>query len=101
PDTMGHYLASSTAELTKTKVSADHPACKHAEADVSDRLKRLLAVKGRRSVLSFHRELGKVMWDDCGMARTEASLKRALAKVPESREESWRNVSGPGGGDAM
>ena len=65
PYTMGNYLASATAELTKTKVSADHPACKQAETDVSDRLKRLLAVKGKRSVLSFHRELGKVMWDDC------------------------------------
>ncbi len=101
PYTMGNYLASSTAELTKTKVSADHAACKQAEAEVSDRLKRLLSVHGKRSVLSFHRELGKVMWDDVGMARTAASLKQALAKIPQIREEFWRNVSVPGGGGEM
>jgi len=101
PYTMGNYLASATAELTKTKVSADHPACKQAEADVSERLKRLLAVKGKRSVLSFHRELGKVMWDDVGMARTEASLRQALAKIPQIREAFWRDVSVPGGGEGM
>ncbi len=101
PYTMGAYLASATAELTKTKVTADHAACKQAEADVSDRLKRLLAVKGKRSVLSFHRELGKVMWDDVGMARTAASLKQALTKIPQIREEFWKNVSVPGGGGEM
>ncbi len=101
PYTMGNYLASATAELTKTKVTSDHAACKQAEAEVSDRLKRLLAVKGKRSVLSFHRELGKVMWDDVGMARTAASLKQALEKVPQIREEFWKNVSVPGGGGEM
>ena len=101
PYTMGNYLASTTAELTATKVTADHAECKQAEAEVSDRLKRLLAVKGKRSVLSFHRELGKVMWDDVGMARTEASLKKALTKIPQIREEFWKNVSVPGGGDEL
>ena len=84
PYTMGNYLASHSAALMRTKVSADLPECKQAEAEVSDRLKRLLSVKGKRSVLSFHRELGKVMWDDVGMARTEASLKKALEKVPQT-----------------
>src|SRR5262249_31078872 len=101
PYTMGNYLASATAELTKAKVSADHPACKEAEAEVGERLKRLLEVKGKRSVLSFHRELGKVMWDDVGMARTEASLKRALSQIPQIRDEFWRNVSVPGGADGL
>ncbi len=101
PYTMGNYLASNTAALSATKVSADRPECKQAEAEVSDRLKRLLAVKGKRSVLSFHRELGKVMWDDVGMARTEASLKKTLEKIPQIREEFWRNVSVPGGGDGL
>ncbi len=101
PYTMGNYLASNTTALTATKVSTDRPECKEAEAEVGERLKRLLAVKGKRSVLSFHRELGKVMWDDVGMARTEASLKKALEKVPQIREEFWRNVSVPGGGDGL
>ncbi len=101
PYTIGNYLASNTAALSATKVATDRPECKQAEAEVGDRLKRLLAVKGKRSVLSFHRELGKVMWDDVGMARTEASLKKALEKVPQIREEFWRNVSVPGGGDGL
>ena len=101
PYTMGNYLASNTASLSATKVSTDRPECKEAEAEVGERIKRLLAVKGKRSVLSFHRELGKVMWDDVGMARTEASLKKALEKVPQIREEFWRNVSVPGGGDGL
>lgn len=101
PYTMGNYLASATAELTKTKISADHAECKQAETEVSERLKRLLAVNGKRSVLSFHRELGKVMWDDVGMARTAASLQKALTKIPQIREEFWKNVSVPGGGDEM
>jgi succinate dehydrogenase / fumarate reductase flavoprotein subunit len=97
PYTMGAYLASATKDLQAAKVAADHPACKQAEGEVTDRLQRLLAVKGKRGVQSFHRELGKVIWDDCGMARTEASLKKALAKIPEIREEFWKNVSVPGG----
>ena len=99
PYTLGNYIASSAAALTK--VAADHAEVKQAEAEVNQRLKRLLAVKGKRSVMSFHRELGKVMWDDCGMARTEASLKQALTKIPQIREEFWQNVSVPGGGDGL
>jgi len=101
PYTMGNYLATHSAALMETRVSSDRPECRQAEAEVGDRLRRLLAVKGKRSVLSFHRELGKVMWDDVGMARTEASLKKALEKVPQIREEFWRNVSVPGGGDGL
>jgi succinate dehydrogenase / fumarate reductase, flavoprotein subunit len=99
PYTLGNYIASSASELKK--VAADRPEVKQAEAEVNQRLTRLLAVKGKRSVMSFHRELGKVMWDDCGMARTEASLKQALTKIPQIREEFWRNVSVPGSGDGL
>ena len=100
PYTIGNYLASiSRADGRRSRPTT--PEFKQAEAEVSDRLKRLLAVKGKRSVLSFHRELGKLMWDDCGMARTEASLKKALAKIPQLREEFWQNVSVPGGGDEL
>jgi succinate dehydrogenase / fumarate reductase, flavoprotein subunit len=99
PYTLGNYIASSASELKK--VAADRPEVKQAEVEVNERLTRLLAVKGKRSVMSFHRELGKVMWDDCGMARTEASLKQALTKIPQIREEFWRNVSVPGGADGL
>jgi succinate dehydrogenase / fumarate reductase flavoprotein subunit len=99
PYTLGNYIASSASELKK--VTADRPEVKQAEVEVNERLTRLLAVKGKRSVMSFHRELGKVMWDDCGMARTEASLKQALTKIPQIREEFWRNVSVPGGADGL
>ncbi len=99
PYTLGNYLASSSAELKK--VAADRPEVRQAEAEVNERLTRLLAIKGKRSVMSFHRELGKAMWDDCGMARTEASLKQALTKIPQIREEFWRNVSVPGGSEGL
>jgi succinate dehydrogenase / fumarate reductase flavoprotein subunit len=77
-------------------VATDHPEFKRVEGEVVDRVKRLLAVKGKRGTSSFHRELGKVTWDDCGMARSAASLKRALAQIPAIREEFWHNVSVPG-----
>jgi len=92
PYTIGHYLASAKLD----KVDADHAACKRAEADVRERTKRLLGVGGRRTVDSFHRELGKIMWEDCGMARNEQGLKAALDKIPALREEFWRDVKVPG-----
>jgi succinate dehydrogenase / fumarate reductase flavoprotein subunit len=92
PYTIGHYLSSTTLE----KVDASHPAFREAEACVAERTKRLLAIKGKRTVDSFHRELGKVMWDYCGMSRNEAGLKHALERIPEIREEFWQNVNVPG-----
>jgi succinate dehydrogenase / fumarate reductase flavoprotein subunit len=92
PYTMGNFLASTPQK----PVATDHPEFKRVEGEVVDRVKRLLAIKGKRGTSSFHRELGKVLWDDCGMARSASSLKRALAKVPAIREEFWHNVSVPG-----
>jgi succinate dehydrogenase / fumarate reductase flavoprotein subunit len=92
PYTIGHYLASAKLD----KVDADHAACKQAEADVRERTKKLLGVGGRRTVDSFHRELGKIMWEDCGMARNEQGLKAALDKIPALREEFWQDVKVPG-----
>jgi succinate dehydrogenase / fumarate reductase, flavoprotein subunit len=60
---------------------------------VKARVKRLLAIRGTRTVDSFHRELGHIMWDNCGMARTDASLRRALTQIPQLREEFWNNVN--------
>jgi len=88
PYTIGNYLASSKPGA----VAASHPAFKDAEASVTDRLKKLLCIQGRRTVDTFHRTLGKIMWDYCGMARSEQSLKTALEKIPALREEFWQDV---------
>jgi succinate dehydrogenase / fumarate reductase, flavoprotein subunit len=93
PFTVSNYLAS----VKPGSVPADHPEVKRAEQDVGDRLRRLLAIKGKHSVTHFHRELGKVMWEQCGMARTEASLKQALSRIPQLRDEFWRSVAVTGG----
>jgi succinate dehydrogenase / fumarate reductase flavoprotein subunit len=79
-------------------VETDHPAVGEAHQGVADRLTRLLSIQGKRSADSFHRELGKLMWDKCGMARNEAGLQEALDRIPELREEFWQNVTVPGGG---
>jgi len=64
-------------------------------------MKRLLSMKGKRTVTSFHRELGKIMWEHCGMARNETGLTTALAEIPKLREEFWHNVSVPGTADNL
>ena len=92
PNTIGQYLASHKLE----KVDVAHPAFRSAESAIADRTKRLLSIDGNRTVTSFHRELGRIMWDYCGMSRNEAGLKTALSRIPELREEFWRNVNVPG-----
>jgi len=94
PYTMGDYLA----RTPKTAVPADHPEVRAAEAAVRERGARLLGIKGKRTVTSFHRELGRIMWEHCGMARNAADLKAGLARIPPLREEFWRNVTVPGSG---
>jgi succinate dehydrogenase / fumarate reductase flavoprotein subunit len=88
PYTMGHYLANNRIE----KVGTDHAAFKEAEARVAERVRKLLGIRGKRTVDSFHRELGRIMWEHCGMARNEAGLQAALDKIPALREEFWRDV---------
>jgi succinate dehydrogenase / fumarate reductase flavoprotein subunit len=92
PYTLAHYIASTTVE----KVTTDHDAFKEAEDNVQQRINRLLSVKGSKTPRQLHRELGHVMWDEVGMARNEAGLKKALARIPQLREEFWQNVSVPG-----
>ncbi|MEV4597972.1 fumarate reductase/succinate dehydrogenase flavoprotein subunit [Amycolatopsis sp. NPDC049253] len=84
-----------------TDVALDDPAVVEAQTGVRDRLERLLAVNGTRSVDSFHRELGLMMWDHCGMARTAEGLRKALERVPELRAEFWRDVRIPGTGEEL
>src|SRR6185436_5314958 len=83
PYTIGHYLASTKL----AKVDGGHAEVKKAEAEVAARVQRLLAVRGKRTVTSFHRELGKILWEYCGIARTAEGLKTALEKIPALREE--------------
>ncbi|MCE9582781.1 MAG: fumarate reductase/succinate dehydrogenase flavoprotein subunit [Planctomycetes bacterium] len=95
PYTIGHYLANSKLD----KVAPDDPVSKAAVGEAADRINKLLAVKGKRSPDSFHRELGKVMWDNCGMGRNAAGLQKALQRIPELREEFWKNIAVTGSGD--
>jgi len=97
PNTIGDYLASTKFD----KVDTSHAAVKDAEANVCAITKRLLEAKGRRSVDSYHRELGKIMWEYCGMARNAEGLKHALGKIPELREQYWRDVKVLGTGDEL
>jgi succinate dehydrogenase / fumarate reductase, flavoprotein subunit len=94
PYTIGDYLASTKLE----KVTTDHPEFAAAREAVDARTKRFLAVDGTRTVDSFHRELGRIMWDKCGMARDAKGLKQALEEIPKLREEFWRDVKVPGTG---
>ncbi len=89
PYTVGDYLAGAKLE----KVTEEHPACREAMDNVRCIIQRLLGVNGQRTVDSFHRELGQILWEYCGMSRNEAGLKKALARIPELREEFWRNVN--------
>jgi succinate dehydrogenase / fumarate reductase, flavoprotein subunit len=97
PYTLGHYLASTP----RTAVTTDHPEFAKAEADVRARLQKLLAIRGKRTPTSFHRELGTLLWDYCGMARNDAGLRKALARIPELRAEFWSNVNVLGENDGV
>ena len=94
PYTVGNYLASNKLE----KLDDSHPEVRAAVAAVEERLAKLLSIRGKRTVTSFHRELGRIMWDHCGMARNKAGLEAALQKIPALREEYWQNVNVPGSG---
>ena len=92
PYTLAHYIASTPVE----RVTTDHEAFKEAESAVQTRINALLNVKGSRTPRALHRELGRLLWDEVGMSRTDAGLRRALARIPQLREEFWQNVSVPG-----
>jgi len=95
PYTLPAYLAGQIGKRPKT----DHPEFRKAEGEVQARTGKLLAINGKRSVDSFHRELGLLLWDKCGMARNAAGLREALARIPTLREEFWRDVRVPGDGE--
>jgi succinate dehydrogenase / fumarate reductase, flavoprotein subunit len=97
PYTIGNYLAQSKL----SQVNESMPAVREALDGVKARIEKLLAIQGRRSPDSFHRELGKLCWEQCGMARSAEGLKQALKRIPELREEFWSNVRVPGTGTEL
>lgn len=88
PYTIGHFLASNKLD----KVTTDNPEFKEAEKESYDRIKKLLSVNGNRTPSQFHKALGKIMWEYCGMARSADGLKKAIEEVPKLREEFWNDV---------
>ncbi len=95
PITLGNYLAANPLP----KIDTSHSAFKEVENEVREKTARLMGMKGKRTPDSFHRELGRLMWDNCGMARSAESLKKALARIPSLRAEFWENLNIPGSGD--
>ncbi len=94
PYTLGGYFASGSL----SPVSSESPEARTAVKEAEEKVKLLLSIDGKRSPTSFHRELGSIMWDKCGMARSEKGLTEALQRIPELREEFWENVKIPGAG---
>jgi succinate dehydrogenase / fumarate reductase flavoprotein subunit len=97
PYTLPNYIASTNLE----KVDTSHPAFAAAREEVTKGISALLNVHGKRTVDSFHKELGKMMWDNCGMARSEAGLRSNLDRIPALREEFWNNVNIIGSGEEL
>lgn len=97
PYTIGHYVATATLP----PVAEDHAESRAALHRVTSRITRLLSAKGRRTAASFHREVGRLLWNHCGMSRHEAGLKMALTSIPTLREEFWKDVMVPGSGDSF
>src|SRR4029434_8153460 len=89
PYTLPNYLAGQIGKRPAT----DHPEFVRAENEVRERTKRMLDADGKRSVDSFHRELGLLLWDKCGMARNATGLQEAIARIPQLRAEFWANVT--------
>jgi succinate dehydrogenase / fumarate reductase flavoprotein subunit len=97
PYTVGNYLATAKP----AKVTESHPEVQSAVAAVRQMTDKLLSIKGQRTVDSFHRELGRIMWEYCGMSRTAEGLRTAITKIRALREDFWQNVNVPGSGDDL
>jgi succinate dehydrogenase / fumarate reductase flavoprotein subunit len=98
PYTLGDYLANIG---WNDKVTVDHPAFKEAMNESIERINKLLSIGGKKTVDEFHRELGLIMWDYCGMSRTDEGLKQAKTKIQELKKEFWKNVNVLGGGNEL
>src|SRR5215813_1685942 len=97
PYTIGDYIATTKLD----KLDSSHAAVRDAESGVLKQTNRLLEIRGKRTVTSFHRELGKLLWDECGMTRNSTGLKSALERVPGLRQEFWKDVNVLGEGNEL
>ena len=97
PYTIANYLA----KIKPGTVKADHPECKKSIDEVNGLTKKMIGINGKKTVSEFHRELGKIMWNNVGMARSEQSLKEAIKQIPVLREEFWKNVKVSGTGNDL
>ncbi len=97
PSTIADYLAKEGSN----KPNANSETFKRVETQVSDRIKKLLSIKGKKTVDEIHRELGKLMWENCGMARNKKNLKYCISRIQELRDEFWKNVNIPGSGNEL
>jgi succinate dehydrogenase / fumarate reductase flavoprotein subunit len=93
PYTIGNYLAD---EIRVNSIPTSHPAFEAAEQEVQTRIEKLMSIQGKQTVESFHKRLGKIMWDKCGMARNEQGLKQAIAEIQQLKKEFWSDVRIPG-----
>ena len=98
PYTLGNYLAD---DIRTTSIPTDHPAFVEAEQKAADRINTLMSIKGKQTVESFHKRLGKIIWDKCGMARNAEGLKQAIKEVQALKAEFWSDVRIPGEINAM
>lgn len=98
PYTLGNYLAD---DIRTTSIPTDHPAFVEAETKASDRINKLMSIQGKQTVESFHKRLGKIIWDKCGMARNAEGLKQAIQEVRALKAEFWSDVRIPGEINAM
>ncbi len=98
PYTLGNYLAD---DIRTTSIPTDHPAFVEAEQKASDRINKLMSIQGKQTVESFHKRLGKIIWDKCGMARSAEGLKQAIEEVRALKAEFWSDVRIPGEINAM
>jgi succinate dehydrogenase / fumarate reductase flavoprotein subunit len=98
PYTLGNYLAD---EIRVASIPTDHPAFDETEKAVADRIHKLMNIKGSQSVESFHKRLGKIMWDKCGMGRNAKGLQEAIAEIQQLKKEFWADVKIPGGINEM
>ncbi|MFN8305220.1 MAG: fumarate reductase/succinate dehydrogenase flavoprotein subunit [Ferruginibacter sp.] len=98
PYTLGNYLAD---EIRTASIPTSHPAFEETEKAVSERINKLMSIKGTQTVESFHKRLGKIMWDKCGMARNAQGLQEAITEIQQLKKEFWSDVRIPGATDEM
>jgi succinate dehydrogenase / fumarate reductase flavoprotein subunit len=100
PYTVGNYLGEQGV-ASAGKITTEHPAFEAVEAEVQSRIQKLLSINGTQSARSFHKRLGKIIWDECGMARSKEGLESAISQIQALRKEFWEDLRVPGGADSL